>query len=120
MTQKKGNHQANSVCAILCIDRTLSDFPYKKLKDKECYIDCIKYDTEEECERLILNFIDHLNSLADIIMTWLNTIGVEKQKRELRMKYWEEFTKEKFCIYCREPFKSHREPVFGHSHTHSK
>ena len=69
LTQKKANHQVNSACAILCIDRTLSDFPYERVKDKEYYIDYVKDDSEEECESMILRFIDHLNSIADIITT---------------------------------------------------
>ena len=120
LTQEKANHQVNSACAILCIDRTLSDFPYESVKDKEYYIDCVKDDTEEECESMILRFIDHLNSIADIITTWLRGIDVEKQKRELKKRHLVEFLKETSCIYCREPFTSTRRPVFDHSHTHSK
>lgn len=119
-TQRRANHQVNSACAILCIDRTLSDFPYDRLKEKEYYIDCVKDDTEEECENLVLRFISHLNSVASIITTWLRTIDVEKQKRELKKDHYEDFLKETACIYCREPFTRDRKPVFDHSHTHKK
>ena len=46
MTKKKANHQVNSACAILCIDRNLYQFPYEKLEGKEFYIDYVKNDSE--------------------------------------------------------------------------
>ena len=119
-TQAKANHQINSACAILCLDKTLSDFPYEILKEKEYYIDCVKDDTEEECENLILRFIKHLNSIADIITAWLNKIDVEKQKRELKKVHYEEFLKESVCIYCKEPLTYLKPGVFDHSHTHNR
>ena len=69
---------------------------------------------------MILRFIDHLNSIADIITTWLRGIDVEKQKCELKKEHLVEFLKETSCIYCREPFTAMRRPVFDHSHTHSR
>ena len=63
--------------------------------------------------------MEHLNNLADIVTTWLRTIDVEKQLRELKLKHWKEFQQAKNCIYCQKTFDFMRKPVFDHSHTHS-
>jgi hypothetical protein len=120
ITKQKANHQVNSACAILWLDQNLSHFPYDLLKEKEFYIDYVKNDSEEECENLIVRFVEHLNSLADIITNWLKTIDVNTQLSELKKIHWEEFTKEKSCLYCQELFTSTRKPVFDHSHTHNR
>ena len=118
-TKKTANHQINSACAILCLDQDLYEFPYETIKDKEFYIDYVKDDSEEECENLITRFVEHLNNLADIVTTWLRTIDVNKQLRELKFKHWKEFKQAKRCIYCHRTFHYTRTPVFDHNHTRS-
>lgn len=118
-TTKKSLHQINSVCAVLYLDEGLYNFPYDLLQDKLLYTDSVKDDTENECEDLIMRFMEHLNFISDVITNWLRTINVEEQKRNLKIQHFDEFSKSTICIYCQEPFNKERRSVFDHSHTHN-
>ena len=122
-TKRVKKHSVNSVCVVIYTDENLDNFPYDVFEKYRYYYDEVKDDTSKECERLIKNFILHLNECALFFGKWIDSLDSDNQLAELKPLYWDEFFKTTKCMFCKTEFNeiSHSSSKnFHHDHYRRK
>ena len=121
-TKRLRKHSVNSVCVVMYTDENLDNFPYKEFEKYRYYYDRVKDDSPAECERLMKDFIIHLNECAHFFVKWVDTLDGDKQVEELKKIHLNEYLKCTECMFCKKPFVDIATPtkVFHHDHFRRK
>ena len=117
-TKRLRKHSVNSVCVVIYTDENLDYFPYKDFEKYRYYYDRVKDDSPEECERLMKDFIIHLNKCAQFFVKWIDGLDPEEQISELKKIHFNEYNKCTKCMFCKKMFADLATPtkVFHHDH----
>ena len=122
-TVRVNNHSINTVCSVLHIEDNLYNFPYEKIEPYRLYIDHVKDDTENECTRMMNDFLIILEECAEILLNWVESIDETTQGRQLwllKRQHWEEHMTKSRCMICKNEFENNSSKCFHHDHLRNK